>query len=41
LPLAKLSPDQLEALNALLHSSLAKTTVWDHVRRHLEPFYRG
>jgi hypothetical protein len=41
LPLAKLSPDQLEALNALLHSTLAKTTVWAHVRRHLAPFYRG
>jgi hypothetical protein len=41
LPLAKLSPDELEALNALLHSTLAKTTVWTHVRRHLDPFYRG
>ena len=41
LPLAKLSPEQLEALNTLLHSTLAKKTVWDHVRRHLEPFYRG
>ena len=21
--------------------TLAKQTVWDHVRAHLEPFYRG
>jgi hypothetical protein len=41
LPLAKLSPDQLEALTALLHSTLAKTTVWTHVQHHLAPFYRG
>jgi hypothetical protein len=41
LPLAKLLRDQLEALNALLATTLAKQTVWDHVRRHLEPFYRG
>jgi hypothetical protein len=41
MPLAKLSPEQLTALNALLAGTLAKQTVWDHVRRHLDPFYRG
>jgi hypothetical protein len=41
MPLAKLSPAQLAALNTLLAATLAKTTVWDHVRRHLDPFYRG
>jgi hypothetical protein len=40
LPLARLMPEQLSALNALLHETLAKKAVWDHVRRHLEPFYR-
>jgi hypothetical protein len=40
LPLAKLLPAQLEALNALLEATLAKKTVWEHVRRHLEPLYR-
>jgi hypothetical protein len=41
MPLAKLSPQQLEALNALLAETLAKSVVWDHVRHHLAPFYRG
>jgi hypothetical protein len=41
MPLAKLSPQQLEALNALLAETLAKPVVWDHVRHHLAPFYRG
>jgi transposase len=41
LPLAKLSSEQLEALHALLTQTLAKKTVWDYVRHHLEPFYRG
>jgi hypothetical protein len=41
LPLAKLSPEQLDALNALLRTTLAKPMVWEHVRQHLEPFYRG
>jgi hypothetical protein len=41
LALAKLPRDQLEALNALLATTLAKQAVWDHVRRHLEPLYRG
>lgn len=41
MPLAKLVPDQLATLNALLTVPLAKQTVWDHVRAHLEPFYRG
>jgi hypothetical protein len=40
LPLAKLAPEQLQALNVLLEETLAKHTVWDHVRRHLEPLYR-
>jgi hypothetical protein len=40
LPLARLAPEQLAALNALLHETLAKHAVWEHVRRHLEPFYR-
>jgi hypothetical protein len=39
--LAKLSPEQLAALNTLLAATLAKQTVWDYVRRHLDPFYRG
>jgi len=41
LPLAKLSPEQLDALNAVLRTTLAKPTVWEYVRQHLEPFYRG
>jgi hypothetical protein len=41
LPLAKLSLEQLDALNALLRTTLAKQTVWAHVRQHLEPYYRG
>jgi hypothetical protein len=41
MPLAKLAPDQLATLNTLLHATLAKHTVWAHVRQHLEPFYRG
>jgi hypothetical protein len=41
LPLAKLAPEQLEALNTLLRTTLAQQTVWEHVRRHLEPCYRG
>jgi hypothetical protein len=40
-PLAKLAPAQLEALNILLQTTLAKQTVWEHVRRQLEPCYRG
>jgi len=40
LPLAKLAPAQLQALNALLAETLAQQAVWDHVRRHLEPLYR-
>ncbi|HYY69278.1 MAG TPA: IS481 family transposase [Terriglobales bacterium] len=35
--LAKLPPAQLEALNALLLTTLAKQAVFDHVRRHIEP----
>jgi transposase len=41
MPLAKLTSDQLAALNALLADTLAKPVVWDHVRRHLDPIYRG
>jgi hypothetical protein len=37
----RLSPAQLAALNTLLNTTLAKKTVWEHVRRHLEPRYRG
>jgi len=40
LPLAKLAPAQLQALNALLDATLAKHAVWEYVRRHLEPLYR-
>jgi hypothetical protein len=39
-PLARLMPEQLRALNVLLQETVAKKVVWDHVRRHLEPFYR-
>jgi len=35
--LAKLPPAQLEALNALLATTLAKQAVFEHVRRHIEP----
>jgi hypothetical protein len=41
MPLAKLTPEQLEALNTLLADTLAKPVVWDHVRHHLDPIYRG
>jgi hypothetical protein len=41
MPLAKLAPDHLAALNTLLNGTLAKQTVWEHVRCHLEPLYRG
>jgi hypothetical protein len=37
LPLAQLAPEQWEALKVLREEPLAKHTVWDHVRRHLEP----
>jgi hypothetical protein len=40
-PLAKLPPEQLAALNALLATTLTKQTIFAHVRRHLEPLYRG
>lgn len=41
MPLAKLTPEQLSALNTLLAETLAKVVVWDYVRRHLDPIYRG
>jgi hypothetical protein len=37
LPLAKLAPEQLAALNTLLNTTLAKQAVWAHVRHHLDP----
>jgi hypothetical protein len=41
MPLAKLTSEQLATLNRLLAETLAKPVVWDHVRRHLDPVYRG
>ena len=41
MPLAKLTPEQLKALNTLLADTLAKPVVWDYVRHHLDPIYRG
>ena len=41
MPLAKLAPEQLAALNLLLTTTLTKQTVWDYVRQSLEPLYRG
>jgi hypothetical protein len=38
--LAKLPPAQLEALNALLATTLAKQAVFEHVRNHIEPHLR-
>jgi hypothetical protein len=35
--LAKLAPQQLEAPNALLATTLAKQAVFDHVRLQIEP----
>jgi hypothetical protein len=37
LPLAKLSPAQVAALNTLLRTTWAKQTVGAHGRQHLEP----
>jgi hypothetical protein len=39
--LAKLPPEQLAALNAFLATTLAKPMVWDYVRRHRNPSYKG
>lgn len=39
-PVARLGPEPLSALNALLQETLAKKAVWEPVRRHLEPIYR-
>lgn len=36
--LAKLAPAQLEALNALLATTLVRQVVFEHVRRHIEPY---
>jgi hypothetical protein len=40
LPLAQRAPAQLGVLKALLEETLATPSVWDSVRRHLEPLYR-
>jgi hypothetical protein len=41
LPLARLPPEQLAALNALLTTTLSKEAVFDFVRRYLKPLVRG
>jgi hypothetical protein len=41
LPLAKLPPESLAALNALLSTTLTKEAVFDFVRRHLKPLLGG
>lgn len=41
LPLARLPPEQLEALNDLLAKTLRKEEIFDHVRRHIQPSLRG
>jgi hypothetical protein len=41
LALAKLPPEQLGALNALLASTLEKRAVFEFVRQHLKPLLRG
>lgn len=38
--LAKLPPAQLDALNALLTTTLVRQTVFEHVRCHIEPHLR-
>jgi hypothetical protein len=40
-PLGKLPADQLEALHALLATTLRKSEVFEHVRRHIQPHLRG
>lgn len=40
-PLAKLAPEQLEALDALLAQTLRKSDVSDYVRLHLKPLVQG
>jgi hypothetical protein len=41
MPLARLPQEQLDALNALLAETLTKQTVFDYVRRQLQPHLRG
>jgi hypothetical protein len=41
LALAKLPPEPLAALNALLASTLEKRAVFEFVRQHLKPLLRG
>lgn len=41
MPLAKLTPVELEALNVLLARTLRKTEVLAYVRTHLKPVYQG
>jgi hypothetical protein len=41
MPLAKLTPAELEALNALLAGTLRKSEVLAYVRTHLKPLYQG
>jgi hypothetical protein len=41
MPLAKLSREQLDALDALLAHTLRKSDVSDYVRLHLKPLGRG
>jgi len=41
MPLAKLTPAELEALNALLAQTLRKAEILAYVRTHLKPVYQG
>jgi hypothetical protein len=41
MPLAKRVPEPFAALKTLLAATLAQTTVWDHVRRPLDPVSSG
>jgi hypothetical protein len=41
LPLAKLAPEERDALDALLRQTLRKTEVLTYVRTHLKPVYQG
>jgi hypothetical protein len=41
MPLAKLTPTELEALNALIARTLRKSEILAHVHTHLKPVYQG
>jgi hypothetical protein len=41
IPLAKLTPVEVEALDALLARTLRKTEVLAYVRTYLKPVYQG